>query len=131
MSNLIATVSEIKTHDMLHIVEFKCQKKSLYMMSLDLTDDITIGKKVKLTIKPSHIAVAKDFTGEISYSNKLDCTIISIENGKLLSSLKLDFLGFILESIITLNSSKSMNLKEGDRVTAMVKASELSIIEVL
>ena len=131
MSNLIATVSKIQNCDSLHIVNFECNGQALSMVSLDLTDDIKVGTEVKLLVKPTHIAIAKDFSGEVSYSNKLDVTIKEVENGQLLSSIKLDFLGTTLESIITVNSSQRMNLKAGDKVVAFIKASELSIGEVI
>jgi molybdopterin-binding protein len=131
MSSLIATVTQIDNCDSLHIVKFDCNNQTLSMMSLDLMDDIQIGTKVKLVIKPSHIAIAKNFSGEVSYSNQLQTIIKSIKNGQLLSSVKLDFFDTTLESIITVNSSKKMDLKVGDKVTAFIKASEISIGEVL
>lgn len=131
MSSLIATVTNIENCDSLHIVKFDLNGQTLSMMSLDLNDKITVGKKVKLVVKPSHIAIAKNFTGEVSYSNQLAVTIKSINNGKLLSSVKLDFFDTTLESIITVNSSKKMDLKVGDEVIAFIKASELSISEIL
>jgi len=131
MSSLIATVKQIESCDSLHIVKFDCYGQTLSMMSLELTNDIQIDKKVKLIIKPSNIGIGKDFIGEVSYSNKLQTTIIDINNGQLLSNIKLNFFDTTLESIITLNSSLKMNLKVGDNVTAFIKASELSISEVL
>jgi len=131
MSYLIATVSKIQNCDALHIVKFECYNQTLSMMSLDLSSNIKVGTKVKLVVKPSHIAIAKNFSGYVSYSNRLDSTIESIENGKLLSSIKLSFFDTLLESIITLESSQKMNLQAGDKITAFIKASELSIAEVL
>ena len=131
MSSIVATVSNIKKCDSLHIVEFECNSQTLSMMSLDLDAQIKVATKVRLVVKPSHVAIAKDFSGEVSYSNKLETTILSCENGQLLSSVKLKFFDSTLESIITLNSSKKMDLKVGDKVTALIKASELSISEVL
>jgi molybdopterin-binding protein len=51
--------------------------------------------------------------------------------GKLLSSLKLNFGDFVLESIITTASLKRMKLNENDELFALIKANELSIQEVL
>ena len=130
MSFIQAVVSDIQSCDSLHIVQFECYGETLSMMSLDLDDAVRVGVKVKLVIKPSHIAIAKDFSGEVSYSNQLKTTILSCENGKLLSSIKLKFYDTTLESIITLNSSQKMGLKVGDNVSAFIKASELSIGEV-
>ena len=101
------------------------------MMSLDLGSNIQIGKKVRLSVKPSNISIAKNFTGEISLSNQLVAIIQNIENGKLLSSISLKISDFLLESIITVDSSKRMNLQIGDEVKILIKASNLSIEEVL
>jgi len=131
MSSLIATVKQIQNCESLHIVKFDFFGQTLSMMSLDLKDTIQIGTRVKLVAKPSHVAIAKDFDGEVSYSNQLAVTIKECTNGELLSSIKLDFFDTILESIITVNSSKKMDLKIGDKVTAFIKASEISIGEVL
>lgn len=131
MNTLIATVTKIDTIDNLNIVNFEFSNQTLSMMSLDLSDDIKIGTKVKLITKPSYIAIAKEFSGILSYSNQLKAKIIELENGKLLSSVKLQIEEFLLESIITFESSKKMDLKVGDEVTAFIKASELSILKVL
>ena len=131
MSNIIATVSNIQNCDNLNIVNFDFNGISLSMMSLELNEKIEIGTKVKLNCKSSHIAIAKNFSGEVSYSNKLNCVIQSLENGELLCCIHLKIFDTILESIITVNSSKKMNLKAGDNVTAFIKASELSISEIL
>ena len=131
MSTFVAEVTEIEACDSLHIVRFDLYGQRLSMMSLDIDADINIGTKVKLGVKPSHIAIAKKFSGDVSYSNQLVCSIKSIENGKLLSSIKLSFYDTVLESIITAKSSLKMNLQVGDMVTAFIKASELSIVEVL
>ncbi len=131
MSSIIAKVSQIQNCDSLHIVKFDFHGYTLSMMSLDLTAEVKVGTLVKLVVKPSHIAIAKNFNGDVSYSNKLDTTIDSIENGELLSSIKLKFFDANLESIITAESSKRMNLQVGERVAVFIKASELSIGEIL
>ena len=131
MSNLIASVTDIQKCDSLHIVKFECYSQTLSMMSLDLDDQIKVGSKVKLVVKPSHVAIAKNFSGDVSYSNILKATVLSCENGQLLSSVKLKYFDTTLESIITVASSNRMNIKEGDEVVAFIKASEISIGEVL
>lgn len=131
MSKLIATIKKINSIDNLNIVEFEFLGTTLKMMSLDLSSNIQIGKKVRLSVKPSNISIAKNFTGEISLSNQLVAIIQNIENGKLLSSVSLKISDFLLESIITVDSSKRMNLQIGDEVKILIKASNLSIEEVL
>ena len=131
MSKLIATIKKINSADNLNIVEFDFLGNSLKMMSLGLNSNIQIGIKVQLSVKPTNISIAKNFTGEISLSNQLVAIIQNIENGELLSSISLKIDDFLLESIITVESSKRMNLQIGDEVIILIKASNLSIEEVL
>lgn len=131
MNKFIATVSKIDNHENLNIVSFEFLDYTFSMMSLDLNKNIKVGTKVQLIANPSHVAIGKEFSGVISYSNQLKATIDEIENGKLLTNLKLKVKDVILESFITLNSSKKMNLQKGDEVTAFIKATELSIYKIL
>lgn len=131
MSPIVATVTLIENLDQLNIVEFDFQGLRLKMMSLDLSPSIQVGKKVVLTIKPTNIALAKNITGDLSFSNQIVATIVSMTNGKLLSTISLKTKEIVLESIITLSSAKRMNLKINDEVVMLIKASDISILEVL
>ena len=137
MSQLIATVKNIESVDNLNIVTFVCNDEILKMMSLDLNDTIEVGKRVVLVCKPTSVALAnptmghKAFSEMLSYANQIKVKIVSMDVGKLLSSLKLNFGDFVLESIITTASLKRMNLNENDELLALIKSNELSIQEVL
>ena len=130
MSSFIVKISNIQSVDALHIVNFNLFDITLSMMSLDLPSNIQIGSEVTISIKPTNVAIGKNLNKEtISYSNQLTCVIDSIDYGELLCSIKLIVENIIIESIITLHSAKRMNLKIGDRVEAIFKASDLSISE--
>ncbi|MBU1659678.1 TOBE domain-containing protein [bacterium] len=131
MNKLIARVVQIESMDGLTIVNFDFFGTTLCMMSLDLSADVQAGVQVRLSAKSTHIAIAKDFSGLVSYSNMFEAKIVSVENGQLLSRVHLSVKGVPFESLITLNSSKRMNLQANDDVTLFIKASELSIKEVL
>ena len=131
MNKFTAKITKIQSVDNLNIVNFDFAGQVLSMMSLDLNEKLKTGSMVELTAKPTHIAIAKEFSGEISYSNQLNAKIIDINNGELLSSIKLSMGDAVCESIITKNSSVRMNLQVGDSVTLFIKASELSIKEIL
>ena len=131
MSQFVATIKKINSIDNLNIVEFDFHGLTLKMMSLDLNADVQVGKKVKLSVKPTNISIAKNLIGEISLSNQIVATIENLENGQLLSSVSLKVHNTLLESIITVDSSKRMNLQIGEVVTILKKASNLSIGEVL
>ncbi|WP_263833753.1 TOBE domain-containing protein [Sulfurospirillum oryzae] len=131
MNRLRAVVTEIEGEQNLHIITFDCAGSSLKMMGLDLPKGLHLNSHVILGIKPSHVAIAKHLSGELSYSNQLQATIASIENGKLLSNILLHVKESDVQSFITLSSSKRMNLQVGEQVTLLIKASELFVLEVL
>jgi len=131
MNQIKAIITQIDTVDTLNIVKFNFQGNALTMMSLDLNEEVSVGKEVILGIKPTHIAIGKGHIGLVSYTNQIQATIISCKNGQLLSSIKFSVNDIVLESIITLESTHRMNLKIDDDVIMMLKASELSILKVL
>ena len=131
MSSFLATVSSVESSDSLHIVKFTNGSETLCMMSLELDESIKKGRDVKLSVKPTHVVLSKNFTGDISFENSLVSSIVSIETGKLLSSVKLVCLDIEIESIITKDTQMKMNLKVGDEVRVFIQASSLSIVEVL
>ncbi|BAK71903.1 MAG: molybdopterin-binding protein [Arcobacter sp.] len=131
MNKLVATIKKINSIDSLNIVEFDFFGKNLKMMSLDLGKNIQIDKKVTLSVKPTNIIIAKNLFGEISLSNQFVATIQKIENGHLLSNIILKINDTYLESIITVDSSKKMNLQKDEDVLVLIKASDLSIQDVL
>lgn len=130
MSQMVATVKSIENLEQLNIVEFEFNAHVLKMMSLDLNSNISIGKKVLLSVKPTNIALAKDLAGEISFSNQIVATIQTLTHGKLLSSVGLIIDNIVFESIITLSSAKRMNLCINDEVIMLIKASDLFILDV-
>jgi len=130
MNYIEAVVQEIHCVDNINIVRFQAQEQSLSMMSLELDSSLAIGDKVILGAKATTVAISKALNEAISISNQLPSTIYKVDNGELLSSIKLRFFDATIESIITKNSSVKMNLKEGDEVIVLIKASDLSIVEV-
>ncbi len=131
MNYIPAILDDIQSIDNLAIVTFEVQKQKMCMMSLGIDSSLSIGSEVTLGIKASNIALAKDLKGMISLSNQLEGVVKNIKNGLLLSSIKLEIAdNLIIESIITLESAKKMNLQNGDKVLTLIKSSELSIVKV-
>ncbi|WP_428026442.1 TOBE domain-containing protein [Arcobacter sp.] len=131
MNKIEAIISQINNIDNLNIVQFDFSGTTLKMMSLDLNEKIKVGQKVILVAKATNILLAKDFEGMISFSNQIKAKIEDIENGKLLSRITLMSNNSYFQSIITLDSSLRMNLKKDDEITILIKASDISIEEVL
>ena len=131
MSQIVASIRDIKKSGALHLIEFNLEDKSLFMISLELNKSIKKGIQVKLIIKPFSIVLAKDFIGEISYLNRLEVKIKSIEIGEILTNIELEFYNYILESTVTTKSLNSMSLKKGDTILALIRATDISILEVI
>lgn len=127
MNQLETTVSKIENVESLHLLTFALGTQIIQMLSLELNPNMAVGKPVKLSIKSTDIALAKNFVGQLSYANQLKAQVTSVNNGKLLSSIGLEVEGFALESVITLNASLAMALQQGDEVTVLVKGSEVSV----
>lgn len=131
MNNLVVVVKQIETLDSLNIVTFDLDGIELKMMSLELNEKVTVGRKVVLTIKPTHISFAKNFSGTMSISNKFSAKIKGINKGKLLSSAIFETKYTLIESVFTTSSLKEMNLQLHDEYLIFIKASDLSIKEIL
>lgn len=131
MSQLVATIKKINSVDNLNIVEFDFNNITLKMMSLELHKEVKLESKVKLLVKPSNVIISKNYIEDISLSNQTLAKIVAIENGELLSSISLEIGDTTFESIITKESSKRLDLQEGNIVNILIKASDLSILRVL
>jgi len=131
MNSFVAEVKVIKSLEKLNIVEFSYGGEKLSMMSLQLDTKVQVGCLVQLGFKSLAVGIAKDLRGFLSYSNQLKCQIESIERGELLCEVKLLFCDVKIDSIITTASVDRMSLQKGDDITALIKASELYIEEVL
>ena len=64
---------------------------------------------------------------EISARNQLDGTVKSITLGAVMAEVVVDVNGAEVVSAITKTSVESMGLKEGDRVKAIIKSTEVMI----
>ncbi len=131
MNSFKAKVTKIENLDSLNIVQFEFNNLNLLsMMSLEL-DNLKEGMTVLLNVKATHIGIAKDLQGQISFSNFIPSEIIKINKGKLLSDITLKSGDTVFTSIITSHSVNRMNLQEKQKVSAVFKASELSIRKVV
>lgn len=127
MNQLRAKLIHIEAVESLYLLTFELDKELIYMLSLELSPNLQIGKVVTLAIKSTSIAIAKEFTGVLSYLNQLNAEVVSVNNGKILSSIVLNIEGFELESLITLKASLAMDLKIDDEVTVLISGSEVSV----
>ncbi len=130
MNKIEATVKSIEESDAVHVVTFSAKDEEFTMMALELPKKVKDGARVILGIKPSFVLIAKEKSKDISLTNQIDALITSIDVGKLLVTIKLKSEVGIFESLITKKSYDMLSLKERQKAVVMMKASEISIIEV-
>lgn len=87
------------------------------------------GNTIELIFKETEVSLAKNLSGLISTRNRMECTVQQIERGDLLSKAVLQFRQHSITSAITTRSVDLLELKNGDRVEALVKANEISLIK--
>jgi molybdate transport system regulatory protein len=87
------------------------------------------GNTIELIFKETEVSLAKNLSGLISTRNRMECTVQKIERGDLLSKAVLQFRQHTITSAITTRSVDLLELKYGDRVEALVKANEISLIK--
>ncbi|WP_371367297.1 hypothetical protein SRRS_13080 [Sporomusa rhizae] len=66
---------------------------------------------------------------KISGRNKLEATVKEIVKGEVMAKVVMDHKGTELVAAITIDSVEDLNLAIGDKVTALVKATEMMVIK--
>ncbi len=64
---------------------------------------------------------------EVSARNQINGTVIAIKHGTIMAEVVVEFDSHEITSTITVSSVERLNLAVGDRVTAIIKASDVLI----
>ena len=132
MNRLIVTVENIESIDLINLIKLKIENCKITVLSLELDSKLKKDTQVIIGFKPNKVIVAKNINNALSLSNQFDAKVISVEIGKLLCKLKLSICeDNIISSIFLKNTLKKMDLKVGDKITAFVEASDISILGIL
>lgn len=129
MNHIAARISDITMHENINVVSFETDTVVMRMISLALSSELTKGSEVLIGAKATNIALMRDTSDMVSISNQIPVTIVAINTGVVLCSVLFSFNNVTWESVITRNSAERMQLKVGESVVALIKSSELSILE--
>lgn len=66
---------------------------------------------------------------KISGRNKLPATVKEISKGSVMAKVVMDYQGVELVAAITVDSVEDLKLAVGDKVTALIKATEMMVIK--
>ena len=131
MNQLPGIVTAIDSCGSIALVDVAAAGHSLTATLVDASGQIQrwqIGMAVMLQFAETDVALAKGLSGRISMRNRIDAIVLEIEPGQILSKVGLDAAGHRLQSIITTRSTITLDLQVGDRVEALVKANEMSVV---
>lgn len=88
---------------------------------------VETGSDVFMIFKETEVSLARNLSGLISLRNRFECLVQSVEYGEIVAQIGLQFGLFEINTVITARSARLLDLKEGDSVTALVKANEMSL----
>jgi molybdate transport system regulatory protein len=129
MNQLLAEITEVKTSDGLALVKMICEGEKFSSLIISGDAALEIGKKVWMSFKETEV-ILRENTGEgISIKNRFSSTIKSIQKGKILCEIILNYKGHFITSIITTESCETLNLFIGKEVEALVKTNDLMLIQ--
>lgn len=66
---------------------------------------------------------------KVSGRNKLQATVKEVVKGAVMAKVVMDYKGDELVAAITVDSVDELGLKSGDKVTALIKATEMMVIK--
>ena len=89
--------------------------------------DLKVGKKAIFLFKASSIIFSKDDSIKLSATNQIKGTISEIKDGAVNAEVIIDLNGSKISAIITRESVSSLALKAGDKVTAIIKATQIIV----
>ena len=131
MNKLPATITAIQQSGTILLVDAEVSGQvfsALLIESINRPEWLEVGKLVDLVFNETEVSLAKNLEGQISTRNRMNCKVLKVDKGELLCMITLLFQGCVIVSAITTRAVNSLQLKIGDRVDALVKANEVSLM---
>jgi len=99
------------------------------MMALEGDNAYALEQRVTLGVQATKVSIALRHLPELSISNQFNATITAMQMGTLLCRLNLTFETTTFEAVFTNAFAKAHQLRVGQQVTTIFKASDLFIIK--
>jgi len=131
MNKLLGKIMNIESSEHISIVDIDVEGdlfSSIIIETPETADYLKIGNEVFMLFKETEVSIGKALSGKLSLRNRLTSKIKTIEKGKVLTKIVLDYKGKDIVSVITTRSTNNLDLKVGDEVQGLVKANEVTIM---
>ena len=132
MNSLRGRIISIESNDHVSLVDVDVMGDIFTATLLETPEDapyLRLGNAVDVLFKETEVSLAKGLSGLISLRNRVKTTVKLVRSGVILSEVVMDYRGNTISSIITTRSIARMAIKAGDQVEALVKANEVTLIE--
>jgi molybdopterin-binding protein len=132
MNQLTGTISHIQQSGNIMLVDVDVDGNNfsaLMLHSLQTPAWLYKGHSIGIIFKETEVSLGKKVTGKLSLRNQLQCVVKSVKRGAILSVIKLNYDGHTITSAITTRSTDMLKLKSGNRVTAFIKANEITLTD--
>lgn len=133
MNRLIGTITAIESNGYLSLVDVAAGRDVFTAMVMETPRNaayLKVGNTVAILFKETEVSLAKGLSGTLSLRNIVRGSVRRIRRGEILCEVALDCNGHALTSIITTRAMNRLELQEGDEVDALVKANEVSLMEI-
>ncbi|SFH94154.1 TOBE domain-containing protein [Halpernia frigidisoli] len=132
MNTFQGKITKIESSESLSLVQILVDDvlfKTILLETPETADYLKENQSVNLYFKETEVVLAKRNVDFISMQNKISGIISNIEKDVLLSKVEIKTeIGFV-KSIITTFAVEQLQLKIGDKVTALIKTNEIMISE--
>ena len=132
MNSLAATITNIEVADGLSLVDLDLGNniivQSIIIETPDSADYLKLGNQLNILFKETEVTLMQyDNSLHISTANTIQSRIISVETGKLLSSVVVDIGVGKITAIVVSHAFRKMNTRIGDTVYAVIKTNEIML----
>ena len=131
MNKLKGHIQNINTHGHLSevtlLIGHSLPLKVLVIDTPDTAGYLGKGQQVTALFKETAVIISKNLSPELSIENSIPCTVQSMENGKLLSSIVLESNEGTIEAIVPASAAERLQLKEKMQVLVLVKLNEIML----
>ncbi|HQE34999.1 hypothetical protein C3L50_15525 [Flavobacterium alvei] len=132
MNILTGTITQIQQSGAILLVDIDVNGQNFSALLIESAirpDWLQKSNEIDLVFKETEVSLAKKMSGLISLRNRMQCKVIQVERGELLSKITMQFQQQIISSAITTRAVDSLQIVVGDSVEAMVKSNEISVMK--
>jgi molybdate transport system regulatory protein len=124
---LKGSIRSITSSGVISLVEVEVQGECFSAVVLEEGPKLAVGMEVLLLFKETEVALGKQFIGKISLRNQFKGAIVAIDRGAILTVVTIDYKGTSINSVITTNAARDLELNVGEVITGFIKTNELMI----